>query len=122
MKKASIEDTKKFFEMAFPAPTSQNCHRQLGLHFEELHQMLKAINPKAKNAKFILELTNNMLHAMALFCRENNDAFEVLPENQEKFLDGLGGQLVTSIGIAHMLKLDIIKKFEEINQNLKKNG
>lgn len=107
-----LETTKKWFEIAISEPTDKQKVIQLGCHIEEIGEMLEAIelddhlyiNDTASALKSAYEC--DVEHVMLL----DDSARTAL-------LDSLADQIVTAIGVAHMMGFDILGALQEVNRS-----
>lgn len=109
----NIKDIKKWFEVAIPEPTTEQACIQIGCHYEEVSEMMDTVGDDFE-AGFIKGLS----------C-EYKDAHEPHVD----FIGGLGGderiqllddlcdQIVTAVGVAHMLGMDIEGALKEVNDS-----
>lgn len=106
-----IQSIHTWFQQAVPQPTATNQAVQLGCHFEEVAEMLEAlqINPKEIN-KIAYSLKRN-----PEAWRE--DLTELNAEQRTALLDALCDQIVTAIGVAHMFGFDIQGSLSEVNRS-----
>ena len=100
-----ISDIKGWFETAVPTPTDKNRAVQIGCHFEEVAEMLTAIDS----------------HSIDLGTTANNykKNFEVRTHEvgRTELLDALCDQIVTAVGVAHMFGLDIEGALVEVTRS-----
>lgn len=104
-----------FFKKAYPAPESKNFHTQLGVHFEEIKEMLDQLESKDPKSMFLLDLVSKATQAFSEYCKENDKAYEI--KDRVEFLDGLCDQLVTASGLGYMANMDIAGGFGEVNNS-----
>lgn len=116
----SIQKTKEWFELAVPSPSSKNFNVQLGVHFEEIHEMLAEVKPvnEADIETIIL------LAAASAVCKQLGDHLKtkgsvvmVPSANRLKFLDAIADQLVTAVGCAHMQHMNVVAGLDEVNRS-----
>jgi len=112
-----IENTELFLKTAFPIILSKNQHTQLGVHFEEISEMVDTITGKDAKTIFLLDMVSKANKALALFLKENDNVIEIKPENRVEFLDGLCDQIVTATGVAYMNGMDIVNGLAEVNRS-----
>lgn len=116
-----VDTCLEFFRKAVPDPAPKNIHTQLGCHFEEVVEMLDTISPLTDDADVVMSAAKNALHDLAEFLKANDTAVHVLDENRADFLDSMCDQMVTGIGSCHMMNMDVIAGFDEVNaSNLSK--
>lgn len=111
----TLLDTKIWFEKAVPSPQSKNFHTQLGVHCEEVNEMLvevTALNPMADR---LLDRAKRAMHELASYLKANDHVVAIHPENEVNFLDALCDQIVTATGVSHMRGHEIIGAMTEVN-------
>jgi hypothetical protein len=94
----------QWFARAVPDPTDKNRSVQVGVHFEEVHEMAEAIGA----------MPFATLHELATFYKSNVAAFPLSLDRKE-LLDALCDQIVTAVGVAHMFGLDIGRAINAVN-------
>lgn len=111
----TLSDTVSWFEKAVPSPDSKNFHTQLGVHFEEVGEMVASL--KGTNRLTQSMLTNALvaLHGLALHLKFANNVIDV-PDEVE-FLDSICDQIVTVSGVGHMRDLDVVGGLNEVNHS-----
>lgn len=123
MDRNSVEDCLEFFTKAVPDPTNKNIHTQIGCHFEEVAEMMDTITALDPEAAELLSTAKDAVHNLAELLKATVDTIRIEPHDREDFLDAVADQMVTGIGSAHMLGLDIVGGFDEVNRsNLSKFG
>ena len=108
-----INEIKKWFELAKPNPTIEDACVQIGCHYEEVGEMaavtgdpnlLFELNQSAKEFK-----SKNDVCIVDIECLKEGDKIELL--------DALCDQIVTAVGVAHMLGMDIEGALKEVNRS-----
>lgn len=104
-----ISDIKGWFELAVPTPTDKNRAVQLGVHFEEVGEMLQTLpthHPCLRDD--IADVANGY-----------KKRHEVNGEDVERIelLDALCDQIVTAVGVAHMFGMDIEGALAEVTRS-----
>lgn len=101
-----IEDTKLWFERAIPNPNPQNVSVQIGCHMEEFAEMLTALGETtlAGAVDRVAEMYKSAIYASPAIDRR-------------EMLDALADQMVTAVGIAHMMGMDILGALNEVNRS-----
>jgi predicted HAD superfamily Cof-like phosphohydrolase len=111
-----------FFIKAVPEPTSKNFNTQLGCHFEEVHEMMLELSCRTPQAQIVLTRAMEDMHELAEWAKRGID-YDVDVDHRIGFLDAVCDQMVTAIGCAHMLDMNIEDAFNETNRsNLSKFG
>lgn len=106
----SINAIKRWFEMAIPNPTLEHACIQVGCHLEEVAEMLEALGDEYDAAE---------MHDTATAYKTKSHNFlktiELLSDSDKvELLDSIADQIVTNVGIAHMLGMDISGALNEV--------
>ena len=112
-----MKNTKQWFEQAVPNPTAKNLEVQLGVHLEEVVEMMAAfIIEKASGASFgEWEDTFQELNIVATMLKEGK--LNIVNLDADAVLDGITDQQVTAIGIGHMLGMDTTGALAEVDRS-----
>jgi len=105
-----IKDIKKWFETAIPEPTVEQACIQIGCHYEEVAEMAEAMGDG--EAQHSLEVTADNYKAIMDWCYNSAKS-----SSKIELLDSLCDQIVTAIGVAHMLGMDIENALAEVNRS-----
>ncbi len=108
-----IDITKLWFTRAVPEPTKNNQNVQLGCHAEEFCEMLDAVQGDNEYSAVLLSLAKTNLRHFAEALKKG--AASVSIHDRKEFLDGVGDQIVTGVGCAHMHGMDIVTGLDRIN-------
>jgi predicted HAD superfamily Cof-like phosphohydrolase len=108
-----LQSTKEWFEAAVPAPDDKNRMVQLGVHIEEVSEMFDAMGA-AEVAKPLFNLASTFKSGTS---PEGPITFDQLTVDRKEMLDALCDQIVTAIGCAHMLGMDITQAMQRINES-----
>jgi len=109
--------TLKWFQLAVPSPTSKNRGVQIGVHFEEVAEMLDTVSGIDTEADFLLTQAHAAMERLAAHMKTNPHSYLILKENRKDFLDAVLDQIVTATGSAHMLGMDLIGGMGEVNRS-----
>lgn len=111
---SELQKTKQWFEQAIPNPTIEQACIQIGCHYEEVGEMLAVTNKPMHWG--MSRLANCYKKAKETHIEYTKSA---IVDNDKKIelLDSLADQIVTAIGVAHMLGFDIISALEEVNRS-----
>lgn len=104
-----ISDIKGWFELAVPTPTDKNRAVQLGVHFEEVGEMLQTLPTHHPCLRDDLADVANGYKKRHEVNGEDVDRIELL--------DALCDQIVTAVGVAHMFGMDIEGALAEVNRS-----
>jgi hypothetical protein len=108
----TIQDTKEWFNRAVKQPTIDNQRTQLGVHLEEVLEMLDAFHIEGHPSA--LDELKRTLGSVATTLKTDKTIRVVIRDRQE-FLDGLTDQVVTATGCGHMFGMDVPGALEEVN-------
>lgn len=112
----NIKEILKWFKKAVPEPTIESACVQIGCHYEEVAEMAECLNDRVfekigVTAKFYKE--KEVSH---LITAEDAKVFN-LDVDRAELLDSLCDQIVTAVGVAHMLGFDIENALDEVNRS-----
>ena len=108
-----IENITNWFDKAKPKPTIEDACVQIGCHFEEVAEMAAVTG----DSDLLFELKSSSKEF-----KSKNDACIIDIESlsrgdKAELLDALCDQIVTAIGVAHMLGMDIQGALNEVNDS-----
>lgn len=111
--KKGIENTVEWFNAAIPNPSREQIAIQVGCHLEEVCEMLESINLGVSNAMQSLSLESNefKINPSDYYIHKIEDC------DPKALLDSLCDQIVTAVGVAHMMGFDIIGALGEVNRS-----
>ena len=112
-----IETIAQWFVRAVPEPTAANTLVQLGCHFEEVDEMLTALK-KSDDDVCMGTLADALKQAAGEDPKEVEDFMaEFAPQfDMPELLDALCDQIVTAVGVAHMMGFDLPGALAEVNR------
>jgi hypothetical protein len=114
LKSIEIESIAEWFTKAVPVPAEKNAQTQIGCHFEEVAEMLETLKSDDPTTNVALKVGVQAMHGLAKLVKERGQ-LQLRANQQENLLDALCDQIVTAVGVAHMLKYDITGAIEEVN-------
>lgn len=109
--------TLRWFQKAVKMPISKNIHTQMGVHFEEVREMIIEIEGLDPEAERLLGNAAHHLHELAEFLKQRDGVIVIRETNRINFLDAIVDQLVTATGVAHMLHMDPVAGLDEVNRS-----
>lgn len=109
----AIRRTLEWFEAAVPRPDNRTLSVQAGCHLEEVAEMLEAVTVTG-NAYRSLEIALKALHIVGAGLKSGEASIECVDKTE--LLDSLCDQIVTAVGIAHMMGMDIEGALAEVNR------
>ena len=108
-------DTKVWFELAVPNPTTKNINAQTGVHFEEVVEMLDELGGLSPESQQLIANAKTHLKRLATFLKEAGDTQQLAIRSQVGLLDSLCDQVVTAVGVAHMHGYHFLPAMGEVN-------
>ena len=109
-------DTRGWFEKAVPNPTETNVNVQLGCHMEEVGEMLAELRANDLVTSAFMQTARQAIDNLATHLKTGGSV-RVDPESREPMLDSICDQIVTGIGVGHMLSLDTVCALREVNRS-----
>lgn len=111
----NIKEILKWFKKAVPEPTIENACVQIGCHYEEVAEMAQCAGD---------DCMSDAANIVGEHYKNKNDAYlvdlELLIDDRDskiELLDSICDQIVTAVGVAHMLGLDIANALDEVNRS-----
>lgn len=112
-----LTNTFNWFEEAIPDPTSKNLHTQLGVHCEEIVEMLQEMDGQTEITTRLIANAEQAMHELAEHLKAT-DLTVVIPEYKRiRFLDALCDQVVTATGVADLAGFDFPGAMAEVNRS-----
>lgn len=109
-----IRNIKKWFETAIPEPTIEQACIQVGCHYEEVAEMM---DPLSENGD-VMDDINALSREYKSLGADHIEHLQMLSDKEKvDILDSLCDQIVTAIGVAHMLGMDIEGALSEVNDS-----
>lgn len=119
MNNINITPIIDWFKTAVPKPTDKNKAVQVGVHFEEVAEMITAIYKyDLQNPSVIIDSSESLSELSEHFKQDwliKNNSFT--NKQKKELLDSLCDQIVTAIGVAYMLGMDINRALNEVNHS-----
>ena len=107
-----IHNIKEWFKAAKPNPSTADACVQIGCHYEEVSEMSAALNDDVEYEIVDTALKYKMKHSWYLGAVE-----ELSADARVELLDALCDQIVTAVGVAYMMGMDIEGALAEVNRS-----
>ncbi len=105
-------NTLNWFKQAIPNPTDEQKCIQIGCHLEEVEEMLDEINLGGSIAqKEVLIESQSFKNASDYYINKVQDI------QDDRLLDAMIDQIVTAVGVCHMMGFDIMSALAEVNRS-----
>ena len=111
-----ITQTTRWFELAHADQGHQKRTVQLGVHFEEVSEMLTALSSSDPVTNTLLDQAQESLEALAAHLKQNSKTVHI---NAERILllDSLCDQTVTATGVAYDFGYKFPQALREVNRS-----
>lgn len=113
-----VKDIKDWFDTLAPEPSNKDAHLQISDHIKEFRKTLFALKSCARTFRMseqvglaidVLEFLERQIKAL-----DPNDNFLLEDLPRVDMIDTLMNQMVSTVGLAHMLEMDPVKSFKEV--------
>ena len=112
-----ITQTTHWFELAHADQGHQKRTVQLGVHFEEVAEMLGALVSKDNQALALIREAENALVQLSEYLKENSKTTRIYPHSDNLLLDSLCDQAVTLAGVAYDYGYKFPQALHEVNRS-----
>ena len=112
-----IQQTTRWFEMAHGDAKVGKRTVQLGVHFEEVAEMLGALVSKDNQALALIREAENALVQLSEYLKENSKTTHIYPHSDKLLLDSLCDQAVTLAGVAYDYGYKFPQALHEVNRS-----
>lgn len=114
-----INSIKKWFEQAKPQPTVEDACVQIGCHYEEIAEMMAPLCETFGDE--LLDVGDLIVKLSEQYKSKEEEHIEHLNVigslERTQLLDALCDQIITAVGVAHMLNMDIEGALTEVNKS-----
>lgn len=112
----TIESIAMWHKRARPEPDDDAFNVQLGCHLEEIVEMLDALYI-SEDGEESYEAWNARVWLSSCAEKLKSGEFTATMNDREEFLDSLGDQIVTAVGVGHCAKMKMVEAVEEVNRS-----
>jgi predicted HAD superfamily Cof-like phosphohydrolase len=106
----STDQIELWHKRARPTPTADDFNVQLGCHFEEIEEMMRAVETSDEE---LWEDVRLQMLVLSKLLKANNMQATII--NRKEFLDSLADQVVTSIGAGHCAGMNTVEAINRVN-------
>lgn len=110
----TLLDTYTWFQKARPEVSDQDRASQMGVHFEEVVEMLDALTGDGKSLPALMD-ARRALHTLAEGVK--NGSLKVQVRDHDLLLDSLCDQIVTGTGVGYTYGYDMVGAMTEVNRS-----
>ena len=112
-----IQQTTRWFEMAHGDAKGSKRTVQLGVHFEEVAEMLGALVSKDDQALALIRKAEDSLVQLSEYLKKNSKTTHIYPHRDSLLLDALCDQAVTLAGVAYDYGYKFPQALREVNRS-----
>lgn len=112
-----MKNTKQWFEAAVPNPTAKNLEVQLGVHLEEVAEMMVAFTVETRSGISFMKWEDCLQDIEEIATLLKTGQLKITSVDADAVLDGITDQQVTAIGIGHMLGMDTTGALAEVDRS-----
>ena len=112
-----ITQTTRWFELAHGDARASKRTVQLGVHFEEVSEMLDALDTKDQTAHDLIRKAQKAVSDLADHLKRNSSTTFVYPSSDHLLLDSLCDQAVTLAGVAYDYGYKLPQALREVNRS-----
>ena len=113
----SIESIELWQRRARPNPTERDFNVSLGVHMEELAEMLECLHGTDDDTDDQVVALRMAVDEMAHRLKTAKAWVRITPGNRKAFLDSLADQIVTAVGVGHCAGMQTVKACERVNSS-----
>lgn len=108
----SVEQISNWFGKAFPQPTGRNLTTQMGVHFEEVAEMLGTLRGRDEGAQRRLSEITALMSEFATDMKAGR--LDIVADDEVELLDSLCDQIVTAVGVGKLHGMDVVGAVQEV--------
>ncbi len=117
----SLQRTLDWFKKVIPDPGLPAFYKgfqtQLGVHFEEVAEMINEISSNDQDTERLLNLAQSSLESLAEHLKKSTDAIHIESEDLHDYFDSICDQLVTATGCAAYIGGDLVGALNAVNRS-----
>ena len=107
-----IHSIKEWFKAAKPNPSTADVCVQIGCHYEEVSEMSAVLDDDVDDELVDTAILYKIKHSAYIGVLE-----ELSADARVELLDALCDQVVTAVGVAYMMSMDIEGALAEVNRS-----
>ena len=113
----TLRKTLNWFEVARPEAAPNTFSVQFGVHCEEFAETLDAIDPLDDELAELIQDASKAVKELASALKKGTHTLQKDDLIRVDLLDGLCDTIVTAVGTAHALGMDIVGAMDEVNSS-----
>ncbi len=113
----TICNIAEWFRRAKPAHDLKDASVQMGVHFEEVGEMLDCITGQSDEQYSLVLNARDYIKALGEDMKKNPTGYSVLPADRQEMLDALCDQIVTATGTGVFLGMKIEPALDHVDDS-----
>jgi hypothetical protein len=114
----TIERTRDWFATAIPHAPDRQLYVQMGVHFEEVGEMIEELTPINSLGEALRDNAIFALAQLATHLKDSQEPALILHEGDRKMmLDALCDQIVTATGVGYFAGMRVPCAMKEVNRS-----
>lgn len=109
----SLDITELWFKRAVPTPTDDNLQVQLGVHLEEVAELIETLKGQSGLDEHMIRNLEAEVKVVAKALKTRN--IRVYITDRKEFLDAAVDQIVTATGCGHMAGMNVPEGLNRVN-------
>lgn len=113
-----IQSISLWFQKAKPVKTDDDFRVQLGVHFEEIAEMLDVLRGEDRLTQIMLSSAFGALHGLAVHLKNTPDArVGIIAGHSVEFIDSICDQIVTATGCGVLKGMNVTDALSEVDRS-----
>ena len=109
----SLDITELWFKRAVPTPTDDSLQVQLGVHLEEVAELVETLKGQSGLDEHMIRNLEAEVKVVAKALKTKN--IRVYIADRKEFLDSVADQIVTGTGCGHMAGMNVPEALNRVN-------
>lgn len=111
----TLEHIELWHTRARPEPTEHDFNVQLGCHLEEIVEMLQTLDFECDGTTFEATALSQAMTDLGMALKSGEVSARII--NRKEFLDSLGDQVVTTMGVGYCAQMNTSKATKRIDDS-----
>jgi len=112
-----IQKIEAWFKKAKPDVRPNDVATQLGVHFEEVAEMIDALSAQTAHAQAAAANASQALTVLADICKGSEVSLYCQAKNRDELLDALCDQIVTAVGVGSLHSMNVVDALDEVSRS-----
>ncbi len=107
----------RWFNKAKPAATLEDLNTQLGVHFEEVTEMLVTLHTEDSDVHKAIDEACEAMNKLSQLLKTQTVPVTIKTETRAEFLDSICDQIVTAVGVGVYAKMNVAGGLDEVSES-----